>query len=287
MISEPRGVGDNRELLELGFVADLIWKVRSINEMKPEHSLYNLADYPKEFLRILTNAVSIPVTYKKSWDDGFGARGWKLDVTIGDPVIIASTRETGEQINTSVFVHDILDHLLSGFAVSGHRSEAMALIQLSKRTKSNPKPDYEQMIKEDILHGRVNGETLMSFLPDKLKCLLPLASDMTDKEIMTFLKDHVGEQNLISILVEHFFSLGESGDAHATNSWQSSGLNPNKKRETGLALQSIFEIMDATTEKENIDMLKGAIQITDQKVSFDLIGTRIPASLNDLAATID
>jgi len=59
-----------------------------------------------------------------------------------------------------VFIHDILDHFLSGFGVSGHRSEAMALIQLSKRTGS----DYEQLVTEDILNGRVNGEVLQSLL---------------------------------------------------------------------------------------------------------------------------
>ena len=61
-----------------------------------------------------------------------------MNATIGDPEIIASTRETGQRINTSAFVHDILDHFLSGFGVSGHRSEAMTLIQLSKRTGSDP-----------------------------------------------------------------------------------------------------------------------------------------------------
>jgi len=61
-----------------------------------------------------------------------------VNATIGDPEIIASTRETGQRINTSAFVHDILDHFLSGFGVSGHRSEAMTLIQLSKRTGSDP-----------------------------------------------------------------------------------------------------------------------------------------------------
>jgi hypothetical protein len=119
-------------------------------------SFHSVAQYPNNLLRIGDNSVQVPVTYKKVWDDGFGARGWKVNATIGDPEIIASTRETGQRINTSVFIHDILDHFLSGFGVSGHRSEAMALIQLSRRTGSDPRPDYEQLVREDILNGRVN-----------------------------------------------------------------------------------------------------------------------------------
>jgi hypothetical protein len=49
--------------------------------------------------------------YGRTWRDGFGARGWKVAGAVNDPEVIASTAETGERIPTSVFVHDILDHL--------------------------------------------------------------------------------------------------------------------------------------------------------------------------------
>ena len=74
--------------------------------------------YPHNRLRIVDGSVLLPVTYKKVWEDGFGARGWKVITTIGNPEIIASTREAGQRINTSVFIYDILDHVLSGFGVS-------------------------------------------------------------------------------------------------------------------------------------------------------------------------
>lgn len=116
-----------------------------------QESFRSVAQYSRDLLRISDDGVDVPVTYKKVWDDGFGARGWKVNATIGDPEIIASTRETGWKINTSVFIHDILDHLLSGFGISGHRREAMALIQLAKRTGSDPGPEFEQLVREDIL----------------------------------------------------------------------------------------------------------------------------------------
>ncbi|MCW8935920.1 MAG: hypothetical protein OQK98_14445 [Gammaproteobacteria bacterium] len=234
------------------------------------NSFRNIREYPKAFLQISSNGIRLPVTYKKSWDDGFGARGWKLDVTIDDPEIIASTRETGQRINTSVFVHDILDHFLSGFGVSGHRSEAMALIQLAKRTGSDPEPDYEQMVKEDIINGRVNGESLITFLPEQLKDLLPSVCEMTDGEIISYLKQKVSEKKLRDILVEHFFTLGEAGEKHAIASWLTLGLEPKKQTEIGLALQKLLEVIDSRVEEMKIEELKGLIVINNENITFTL-----------------
>lgn len=60
----------------------------------------------------------------------------------------------------------------------------MALIQLSRRTGS----DYEQLVRDDILNDRVNGEELAGFLTADLYTLLPEHSIMTDKETLAFLR---------------------------------------------------------------------------------------------------
>lgn len=146
-----------------------------------ENSYVDVEKYPQNFLQLFDDNVLIHATYKKIWDDEFGARGMENKCNYWDPEIIASTRETGQKIKTSVFVHDILDHFLSGFGVSGHRSEAMALMQLSKRTGFDPRPDYKQMVNEDIMNGRVNGESLVTFLPEELRSLLPPGTEMSDK----------------------------------------------------------------------------------------------------------
>jgi len=231
------------------------------------NSLKDVQQYPTKFLQILSQGVCLPVTYKKTWDDGFGARGWKLDATIGDPQIIASTRETGQKINTSVFVHDILDHFLSGFGISGHRSEAMALIQLSKRTHSDPRPDYEQMVKEDIINGMVNGEPLTTFIPRQLKEWLP-SEEMTNREIISFLEQKMGESTLYDALVDHFFTLGKAGEKHALNSWKALGLDSEKQTEIGLALQNLLEVIDLKVEQMEIEELKGLIRIDNKQVSY-------------------
>lgn len=71
----------------------------------------------------------------------------------------------------------------------------MALIQLSKRTGS----DYEQLVREDILNGRVNGEELVDYLPADLNTLIPEHSIMTDKETVAFLRERIGEDRLKSL----------------------------------------------------------------------------------------
>ena len=246
----------------------------------------SIKQYPQNLLRTGDGSVHVPVTYKKVWDDGFGARGWKVDATIGDPEIIASTRETGQRINTSVFIHDILDHFLSGFGVSGHRSEAMALIQLSKRTGSDPGSDYEQLVREDILNGRVNGEALMDFLPADLYTLVPESSTMTDKETIAFLREQIGEDRLIESLGENFFKLGKAGENHADESWRILGLDTSKRTGIGLALQSLLGVIDQNVEELGIEELHGLISIDNVYVTFNISEDSIIDSIDDCRVAI-
>jgi hypothetical protein len=217
--------------------------------------------YPRDQLRLVEGFARLGVRYEKTWDDGFGARGWKLNCTIGDPEIIASTRATGERIATSVFVHDILDHCLSGFAVSGHRSEAMALMQLRARTGSDPRPDFEQMVREDIMNGRVNGESLKSFLPRALRERLPADRSMKGRDIMAVLKQAYGEARLVELLVEHFFVLGSAGADHAVRSWRKLGLDPELRTGIGRALQAALAQADRAVEAAGIEALGGHVDV--------------------------
>jgi len=249
-----------------------------MNELA-EEALHDVAQYPPDLLQIRDEGVQVRVTYKKEWDDGFGARGWKLNATIGDPVIIASTRETGQRIPTSVFVHDILDHFLSGFGVSGHRSEAMALRQLYRRTGSDPRSDYKQLVKEDIFYGMVNGEKLKTFLPEDLYSMLPSDEDLTDQEIIAFLKNKLGEEKLTDSLVNRFFELGVDGERHADESWRKLGLEPGKRTETGLALQAVLNRADAMAEESGMEMFEAIITINSDKCVLTINDVSVPRSV--------
>lgn len=191
-----------------------------------------------------------------------------MNATIGDPEIIASTRQTGQRINTSVFVHDILDHFLSGFGVSGHRSEAMALIQFAQRTGSDPGPDFIQMNTEDIMNGRVNGETMRTFLPEIMLALLPADEAFTDKEIVTYLKQVMGKGSFDETLVDHFFLLGSKGKNHAIESWSKLGLVHDNAANTGITLQALLDKVDSEAEFSAINRLDASIVLNNEDCVF-------------------
>lgn len=219
-------------------------------------------------MNALHNFVSVPATYRREWDDGFGARGWKLDVGIGDEFVIASTAYCGENIPTSVLIHDIVDHHLCGFSLSGHRDEAMALVQMQARTGTDITPDYAQMVDEDILRGQVNGESLDSFLPDDLTAQLP--AEGTAAERMRALRDRVGESVLRRQLIGHFLALGERGRERARRTWHELGLDYNRRGEIALELQRLLAQADAWMVEQDIDSAHGRFEISDNKCRLQM-----------------
>lgn len=211
--------------------------------------------------------VVVRVTYRGEWQDGFGARGWKLDSALDDPAVIAATSSTGDRINTSVLVHDILDHYIPGFPLSGHRNEAMALIQLHKRTGSDPRPDYEQMVEEDLMHGVVSGESMRSFLPPPLVQLLP-SEVLSGKEVIDFLAKVLGHESLRTALVERFFELGYRGSPLAFASWNGHGLDYARSSAIGTCLQGLLEEVDQILLNEAVPLGRGFFQIGNQACRF-------------------
>jgi hypothetical protein len=213
--------------------------------------------------------VNIPVTYKSSWNDGFGACGWKLDCSIGEPSVIAATAEAGQRIPTSVLVHDILDHHLCGVDIGGHRNEAVALIQLQKRTGSDPLPDFAQIINEDLMHGRTNGESLRSFLPDDLRQLL--TDDLEDdKQAIAVLCDRLGEDNLRQRLLQQFVDIGHKAEKSAQQAFEKHGLDYSKRSEIGLCLQSVLREADQLLRWNNVEQAHAQFWIDHQQCGLDI-----------------
>ena len=219
--------------------------------------------------------VIVSATYKTTWDDGFGARGWKIDDSIGDPAVIASTSETGEKIPTSVFVHDIVDHHLSGLKLSGHRNEAIALNLLYERTGSDPTPDYAQMVEEDLMKGYVNGEPLMEFLPDQLTKLIPDNLRNNNKLSMGCLIESLGVEALKKVLIRHFFESANSGKDRAIDVWNSSGLDFKKRREIGLAIQRLLKKADKYFNESGAEAVCGKFIITNSLCELEIENTDI------------
>ncbi len=213
--------------------------------------------------------ISVPVTYQREWQDGFGARGWKLDVSIGEPSVIAATAEHGERIPTSVLVHDILDHHLCGFGIGGHRNEAMALMQLASRTGADPRQDFRQIVEEDLMRGHCNGESLRSFLPQDLVALLPdHVCDYGD--IINFLTREFGKDALQDILVDHFVTLGASVQDKVELHWLFMGLDYKHRSEMGLALQHLLVQIDHLVREQAWEQAHGWFSIGNNQCAIEL-----------------
>ncbi len=181
----------------------------------------------------------IPVSYCDEWQDGLGARGWKMNRAIGDPALIATTAYSGEKVSTSVLIHDMLDHFVSGFGLSGHRNEAKATMQLGLRTGAEIASSYAQLA-EDIIVSGINGETLAQFLPPALCTLLPAAA-ATDRERIIALVHRLGRTAVKDVLIEQLWACGNLGRPEAVISWQRYGLDYARRSAIGLCLQQLLE----------------------------------------------
>ena len=208
--------------------------------------------------------------YRREWPDGFGARGWKLACTIQDPNIIASTPATGERIPTAVFIHDILDHALCGLPPSGHRAEAVALLQLAARTGADPRPDFAQMVDEDLLQGQADGEALETLLPADLMAMRPLSAP-AGRALMDHLIRQSGREALRARLIQHLFDVGEAGRDHARAIYQAHGLADSRRGALGLTLQRLFEQADQRVLDAGWEAATGTVAIDPIRCDFRLV----------------
>lgn len=205
--------------------------------------------------------------YKQTWDDEYTAEGWKLEEGIGDPEIIAVTPWHPANIPTSVFVHDVLDHRISGFKLSGHRHEAGALFQLGIRTGVSVEPDISEMIELDILHGRVHGESLHEFLPPELDYF----GEITDPLLrMTKIRQHLGDNHVRHFLKCFYYEIGKNYQEYVEKNWETAGLDYRKKTEIGGRLQELFERLHSLVRSNGIKHAMADITIDNESCNATL-----------------
>ncbi|WP_026332823.1 hypothetical protein [Thioalkalivibrio sp. ALE20] len=212
-----------------------------------------------------TSPVHVPVRYRRTWEDGFGARGWKLALPGLGEDVIAATPFTGERIPTSVFVHDIVDHHLCGFALSGYLDEAGALMQLALRTGSDPVEDYRQMIDEDLLPGRPVADDWPALLPQALR---PGSDTRPDPEHLRGLAQWAGQGALRALLVAGFVQAGYARLASARANWEGYGLDVRAREAIALALQRLFDRLDERMLAGDVRHAEGVFEITDRRVAY-------------------
>ncbi|WP_018864143.1 hypothetical protein [Thioalkalivibrio sp. ARh3] len=218
---------------------------------------------------INAQAVTIPVRYEDSWQDGFGARGWKLDVPGRGADVIAATPYCGDRIPTSVFVHDVVDHLLCGFSLSGYVDEAAALIQLALRTHSDPVPDFQQMVDEDLIPGLGQHDDWVELLPASLNASPEGSVESRDSRLLLKgLRESLGDGALRALLTAGFVREGWKRTYDARDHWEGLGLRYPDRGATALALQELFEWMDATVREQQWMHATGQFLIHREHVTF-------------------
>jgi hypothetical protein len=163
----------------------------------------------------------------------------------------------------------VLDHYLCGVGIGGHRNEAIAIGQLAERTGSDPSPDLQQIIEEDILIGHINGESMESFLPDWLKAFLP-ADQSNSPKIIEQLESRLGRETLRHALLDHFMALGAKGAHEARLSFERYGLEYLRRPRMGWCLQSILEEADEFVVTQNLEQASGDFYVSNDACGLTL-----------------
>ncbi len=200
-------------------------------------------------------AAVIDIQYRAEWDDGFGARGWKIESSIPDPRVIASTAFTGDVAETSVFVHDIVDHHLCGLSIGGHRSEAVAIFLHALRSGVPVEPSIRLMV-DELLATAECGEELCTFLPADMLCKIddPRADDRLVLEQLT---SRYGKAQTCTRLVEHYYRIAAQGIPDALEAWSANGLENVRRPAIGRCLQRLIRDADAYVLREHISSIRG------------------------------
>lgn len=206
--------------------------------------------------------LEFPLVYRREWQDGYGAQGWKPDIAIQDHEVIACTSYAGQKSQTSVLAHDLLDHLASGFWLSGYRNEARATAMHGLRNGIEVRSSYEHMI-EEILRSRNLGEPFQNFLPSKVVDGIP-ENCVLDAQKFDFLLERLGPHELRARLLQGFLAVGISGIPVAYERWKEQGLVFERMNAIGRCLQRLLETGEALIAETGADSATGLFQIGNE-----------------------
>ena len=211
--------------------------------------------------------VQIVAEYREYWDDGFGARGWKIAPSIEDPRVIASVAHTGSISATCVLVHDMLDHHLCGLSIGGHRNEVVATMLHAMRNGLSVEKSIDMMVDEFVGTGYC-GEMLTDFLPHDMMRLVPRRTPAG--LVSAVLAGNLGAGNLRQRLTSHYYALGIAGLTSALAKYESRGLSFSARRRVGAGLQRLIEHAEAHILMQGCTTATGTFTISDNVCSLSL-----------------
>lgn len=208
------------------------------------------------------------MTYRTEWQDGFGARGWKLDFATNDPMVIACTAYTGEKSPTSVLVHDILDHFVSGFPPSGYLNEARATALHGLRNGLEVHSSYESMV-DEILGSKGLEEPVDEFLPPFLIAEVPKEIIANDEKFACLLEKY-GAEYLRQAMLKYFFQIGLSGIPMAMDNWRKHRIEFGKMNSMGRCIQCLLEDAEKIIAEWDVESARGRIVIGNDTCEFSI-----------------
>ncbi|HEY5602933.1 MAG TPA: hypothetical protein VIM41_07495 [Gammaproteobacteria bacterium] len=219
------------------------------------------------------SGIPFGLRYRSEWNDGYGAQGWKLDAALDDPAVIACTAYTGDKTPTSVLVHDILDHLVSGFSLSGYANEARATAMHGLRNGIEVRSSYEWMA-DEILNEAAKDDLLAEFLPSGMMAGVPASSSPDDR--FASLIAHHGRACVRSTIVEGFFRTGLSGIPVALANWRRQRLEFDRMHAIGLCLQGLLAEAEDVIGKSSVKIATGQVLVGNSICEF-VVDTAEPA----------
>jgi hypothetical protein len=162
----------------------------------------------------------------------------------------------------------MLDHLVSGFPLSGYRNEAMATTMHGLRNGIETASSFEWMVNEMLAASDLD-ESLLPFLPAKLAGTLP--DDIAPGQAQVdHLLQHIGRAMLHKTLLEGFFRVGMEGLPRAIRQWRRQDMAFSKMRAIGLALQVLLEQADGLVTDLDSPVVRAIFNVSNDVCEMQL-----------------
>lgn len=208
------------------------------------------------------------LTYRDEWSDSFGARGWKLESAVANPEIIACTAHAGGKSPTSVIVHDILDHLVSGFGLSGCLNEARAIVMHGLRNGIEVRSSFECLV-DDILRDPASDsdarELFAALLPAPVRFCCRSSAEMVER-----VGAQLGTAKMRARLIQRLIGVGLGGVRTAMTNWERRHLPFEKMADIGFCVQELLEKADDAILANKIAVADALLDLSDDVCRLEL-----------------
>lgn len=203
-------------------------------------------------------SLQIPITYQDEWHDGFGARGWKLDCATGHSEMIASTSCLGGKSPTSVIVHDVVDHHLSGFGWT-LPDEAKAIVIHGLRNGIEVLSSLESLA-DDLLRESPPACAIEAFLPPEIAVAFDFEGSAHHTKVRLLIEKFERDE-LRAMLAKQLHVVGLMGIPEALTRWHMIGLTVEDLPATGFAIQRLLVSAETAIDAQHENVANAILEV--------------------------